>query len=249
MAEIIGVSPPAHQSNQLLVQPSLSTPQILKKTFYLSAIIVIVIPYAIIQGIYRFICNVWNAHLESSFLLHLLRALQPITLSVQQLWHALHGRQFKHYNQIPLDSTYTHQFYVGAQINQLDPAFNKVLSAEKLTIISIQEEWETKPICLNWPLNNENKGDGKKYINNIQCPDFKDVEQEKLDEIAKLIHENLQKNHVYLHCASGQGRSIAATIAFLIKYQGKSPEEAINELRELRPQIDKTLTADQFSHI
>lgn len=58
---------------------------------------------------------------------------------------------------------------------------------------------------------------------------------EYFDTIADLI--KLKKN-VLVHCLAGVNRSPTIVMAFLIKYQGMSPNEAFSYVKQLRDEID-----------
>jgi hypothetical protein len=50
---------------------------------------------------------------------------------------------------------------------------------------------------------------------------------------AEAIHEGLAVGDVYVHCKAGQGRSAQAILAYLMKYDHETPDDAIAHM--LRP--------------
>ena len=60
---------------------------------------------------------------------------------------------------------------------------------------------------------------------------------ERFHEAADWIHANLDQR-VLVHCQAGQSRSAAIVLAYLMKYQDMSYEQAFERLRSVRPQVE-----------
>jgi len=53
-----------------------------------------------------------------------------------------------------------------------------------------------------------------------------------------IINESIKnKNTVYVHCKNGHGRSPTMVAAYLVKYEGKSIDEAIGVIKNVRPEV------------
>jgi len=59
---------------------------------------------------------------------------------------------------------------------------------------------------------------------------------ESLDEAATIVQGEVQRGRrVLVHCLAGQGRTMCAIAAYLIKVRASDPDDAIAALRSLRP--------------
>ena len=60
---------------------------------------------------------------------------------------------------------------------------------------------------------------------------------------ADSIHEGLQIGDVYVHCKAGQGRSAQSILAYLMKHQHETVDQAIAHMQRDRPNITLKTTA------
>lgn len=60
---------------------------------------------------------------------------------------------------------------------------------------------------------------------------------------ADSIHEGLQAGDVYVHCKAGQGRSAQSILAYLMKHEHESVDQAITHMQRDRPTITLKTTA------
>lgn len=60
----------------------------------------------------------------------------------------------------------------------------------------------------------------------------------QLEQAAALLHDWVEHHKkVYVHCRHGQGRSPMVVAAYLMRYKGMTPEEALHFLSQKRPEI------------
>ncbi len=73
----------------------------------------------------------------------------------------------------------------------------------------------------------------------IDAEDYEPINAAALDTGAEQLNKDLNdktaKGPVYIHCKSGKGRSAAVVAAYLMKYQGKTLDEAIAIVQRDRP--------------
>jgi len=72
---------------------------------------------------------------------------------------------------------------------------------------------------------------------------IRDTEREEifpyLDEVVEYVDDAIKNNgKVFLHCIKGISRSATLIAAYLIKKQGKTTDEAIKILQNIRPIVD-----------
>lgn len=82
----------------------------------------------------------------------------------------------------------------------------------------------------------------------INSHDFQAVPQEVIEEGVEYIH-NERKNgrNICVHCKAGRGRSVIVVACYLVKYYGMTTDEAIDFIKQRRPQIN--LNKDQIEAI
>ena len=61
-----------------------------------------------------------------------------------------------------------------------------------------------------------------------------------INPLVKSINTELKKHSVLIHCEMGMQRSAAVVAAYLMKYYGMNPDEAVNFIRERRIVAFKT---------
>jgi len=73
----------------------------------------------------------------------------------------------------------------------------------------------------------------------ISTPDFHAPTVKELEGCIEFMKEIVDSNKkVYVHCKAGRGRSVVASVCFLIKYHHMGWEEATAYLKARRPQIN-----------
>jgi protein-tyrosine phosphatase len=55
-----------------------------------------------------------------------------------------------------------------------------------------------------------------------------------------------KKKNVYVHCKAGRGRSVAVVLAYLVKWQGLSAEEAQKVVHSVRPHVYTVFDDEKF---
>lgn len=102
-------------------------------------------------------------------------------------------------------------------------------------------EFEALGILVELNLSVEKKEippDGIDVYSWIPVPDGYAPSQEQFDIGTAIINEAIKgEKKVYIHCSNGHGRSPTMIAAYLIRYQRKSVDEAIESIREKRPEI------------
>lgn len=102
-------------------------------------------------------------------------------------------------------------------------------------------EFEALGILVELNLSVEKKEippDGIDVYSWIPVPDGYAPSPEQLDIGTAIIDEAVKgEKKVYVHCANGHGRSPTMVAAYLIRYQGKGVDEAIDFVAGARPEI------------
>jgi protein tyrosine phosphatase (PTP) superfamily phosphohydrolase (DUF442 family) len=86
-------------------------------------------------------------------------------------------------------------------------------------------------------------------IDYLQVPswDGKVPSLEDAERGVRFIARHIDEGHkVYVHCASGAGRSVALAICYLVTHEGRDVEEAIATARRLRPRVKLSRTQRDF---
>ena len=78
----------------------------------------------------------------------------------------------------------------------------------------------------------------------MRCPSLEDAER-GVEFIAAKIAEG---KRVYVHCASGVGRSVALVVCYLVAYQGMTVDQAIATITEKRPRVAMRTEQRDFVH-
>ena len=72
----------------------------------------------------------------------------------------------------------------------------------------------------------------------VETKDFLPMDFEAFEESVHFLHSEILANRkVYVHCKAGRGRSASVVIAYLMKIQGKSFDEAYQMVKGKRSQI------------
>lgn len=143
---------------------------------------------------------------------------------------------------------------LGSLPNQLDAKENEFFKKEIGAVLSVNETWERDPIGLCIPYRESDyKALGVQAYKEINALDHVPLSNKQLHQAANFIHDSLTKGKkVYVHCRAGKGRSAMAVAAYLIKYKGKTAEEAAQIIKASRPgsTINKKIKAlKTFEHL
>lgn len=72
----------------------------------------------------------------------------------------------------------------------------------------------------------------------VETKDFLPMDIESFDESINFLHSEILANRkVYIHCKAGRGRSASVVIAYLMKIEGKSYDEAYRLVKGKRSQV------------
>mmetsp|Transcript_32759 Transcript_32759/g.58692 ORF Transcript_32759/g.58692 Transcript_32759/m.58692 type:complete len:236 (-) Transcript_32759:1421-2128(-) len=75
------------------------------------------------------------------------------------------------------------------------------------------------------------------------APDVNDMER-----AVAFIHDNVSAGkRTYVHCKAGRGRSATVVVCYMVRHKGMTPEEAVEFVREKRPQI--SLASGQWTAV
>lgn len=136
--------------------------------------------------------------------------------------------------------------YLGALPDRLAYDGERLTNGEGVeTVISVNEEWETQPLGVSIPYTTADWAELGAEYHAIVAKDHALLEIRDMERGADIIHDTVsQGKNVFVHCRGGVGRSATAIAAYLIKYQGMSPEQAANIIQASRPQstIQKKMT-------
>lgn len=138
------------------------------------------------------------------------------------------------------------QIILGAQPNST--SYRKSADGRKISdgenlkemgvgrVFSINSEWERTPRGDSFPYREQDwNANGIDYME-IDIADHVALSVENLDKSADWIAEGIAEgDKLYVHCRGGSGRSAMAIAAYLIKYEGFTPEEARDFIQRARP--------------
>ena len=115
----------------------------------------------------------------------------------------------------PVDPTKGHVF-LGALPNALSNNLAKLKKEGVSTVISLNEDFELKPLGLSIPYSAEDYARaGITYVH-VDAMDHEDVDPEKLYIVAQAIINGLKNGNVYVHCRAGHGRSAMGVAASFV---------------------------------
>lgn len=143
----------------------------------------------------------------------------------------------RNYNEIVWEGSGPGKFYLGALPNQLN-GFGKALVNERgiSSVFSINEPWERRPQFLTVPYTGADWEQLAVEYKEMNVIDHTPLTFDELDEAAGHIHGVVSAGKsIYVHCRAGLGRSAMAVAAYLIKYMGKTAQEAIDIILNCRP--------------
>jgi hypothetical protein len=90
------------------------------------------------------------------------------------------------------------------------------------------------------------EGAGLAY-HEIPCWDGRAPEMDEAARGVSFIAAQIaQERKVYVHCASGVGRSVAITLSYLATCEGADVDEALSAMRRVRPRVSMSRTQRAF---
>jgi protein-tyrosine phosphatase len=140
------------------------------------------------------------------------------------------------YHQIRYSTGRHGKIFLGSLPNRLCSDADVLIEKERVkTVLSVNEHWETKPFGLSEPYSRKSwKRLGIEHRLLI-AKDHALLNEKQLDAAAEVINERLKHGNIYVHCRAGVGRSAMAVAAYLIKYEGKTVDQACRIIRSSRP--------------
>lgn len=138
---------------------------------------------------------------------------------------------------------YNHYDYVTDSIIlgalPLSSNFDALVRTERITaVLSLVQEHEFTPSMFHHPVQHEEwlRAGVQHYW--VQTPDYEPVPVGSLMDAAKFIQQHAETGKVYIHCKAGRGRSTAALVVYLCHYRMMGAVEAMEFVRQRRPQIN-----------
>jgi protein-tyrosine phosphatase len=129
------------------------------------------------------------------------------------------------------DEQEVHSLILSAQVT--DAQLEELETLGITTVIAVQEDWELNnnpknlpTLALSFPEN------VTRDVHRIA--DHTTIDETGLETLADKISKGLELGSVLVHCKSGRGRSAQAIVAYLIKYEGLTPKEAMDKVKEAR---------------
>lgn len=129
--------------------------------------------------------------------------------------------------------------YLGALPLKNEGHLEKIIELGVTSVLSMVEDFEMEDGWWNSPVKGRDWEINNIYFKHIQAVDFTPLKRGEIEEGVEYLAKEVNEGHtVYVHCKAGRGRSASIVIAYLIKHQGLSFEEAFNLVKEQRPQIN-----------
>jgi atypical dual specificity phosphatase len=108
-------------------------------------------------------------------------------------------------------------------------------------------------VCAEWPgrTHDEYRQLGCSAVEEvarIPIPDMTVPPIPELERGADFVRTWIErkKKNVYVHCKAGRGRSVAVVLAYLVKWQGLSAEEAQKVVHSVRPHVYTVFDDEKF---
>jgi atypical dual specificity phosphatase len=134
------------------------------------------------------------------------------------------------------DKEFGAPLYLGRLPNKICQHGEQLAEMGVKHVLSVNEPWEKKNRGFSEPYSKEDYAALGIDYKEITSHDHVPLSLQNLHEAAVWIHECLSKGEaVYVHCRGGAGRSAMAIVAYLIEFQGMSPEDASKAIVSCRP--------------
>ncbi len=131
-----------------------------------------------------------------------------------------------------------YNLYLGALPLKNKGHLDKIVGLGVTHLLSMVEDFEIEDGWFNKPVKENDWADLGIFFKQIRVVDCLPLKKEQIDEGIDYLTEILATgNVVYVHCKAGRGRSASIVIAYLMKNQGVSFNEALSFVQRQRPQI------------
>jgi hypothetical protein len=135
------------------------------------------------------------------------------------------------------------KLFLGAQPDLLG-GFRELFGNNNIrTVVSLNSEKERAGNCWARPPSERHYLRHDVNFVKITLSDHCPLTVPMLATSAESIHEGLQIGDVYVHCKAGQGRSAQSILAYLLKYEHETVDQAIAHMQRDRPNITLKTTA------
>mmetsp|Transcript_5985 Transcript_5985/g.12533 ORF Transcript_5985/g.12533 Transcript_5985/m.12533 type:complete len:301 (-) Transcript_5985:164-1066(-) len=131
----------------------------------------------------------------------------------------------KNFNHVHTAPNGTHIF-LGALPNKNDPPYLHFMKRYNVrSVLSVNEPWERTNFASSAPFTRDDwEANGINYYT-INAKDHLYLNFDQLNDAADYIRSELQAGkNILSHCKSGMGRSAMAVAAYMIKYEGMTPD-------------------------
>lgn len=132
-----------------------------------------------------------------------------------------------------------HNLYLGALPLQNKGHLDSLKNLGVTRVLSMVEDFEIEDGWFNTPVKQQTWEENGIRVKHIQAADFLPLSHDHLGEGIEYLTKTLAEGHtVYVHCKAGRGRSASIVIGFLMKHHHLSFEDAFDEVKRQRPQIN-----------
>jgi protein-tyrosine phosphatase len=131
-----------------------------------------------------------------------------------------------------------HNIYLGALPLKTEGHLDSILGLGVTRILSMVENFELEDGWREVPVKAADWQKQGVEVEQIHAIDSYPLKLSEIERGVNYLVRNLEEGHiVYVHCKAGRGRSATIVIAYLMKFQKLSYEEAFAYVKKQRPKI------------
>ncbi|MBA3237584.1 MAG: dual specificity protein phosphatase family protein [Parachlamydiaceae bacterium] len=139
-----------------------------------------------------------------------------------------------------------YNIYLGALPLKNEGHFELILGLGVTRILSMLESFELEDGWREIPVKAADWQKQGVEVEQIHAVDSCPLKLSEIERGVNYLAMNLEGSHtVYVHCKAGRGRSATIVIAYLMKHQKLSYEEAFHYVKKLRPKIHLSAAQQQ----
>lgn len=141
------------------------------------------------------------------------------------------------YHEIPIGGQIGARLFLGSIPNKLARDGDELKTIGIGAILSVNEEWEHQQIGYSCPYSDKEYKQAGVERSKIDHKDHTPLAFPEMDKAADFIDSQIREGkNVYVHCRAGVGRSAMAVAAYLIKYKGMKVNDAMDTIKQARPE-------------